>query len=150
MYYLLKYIGSTYYLEYKSNLWICHIVQLPILKYSYHTVSTRNLFLQYINDDKSLFFPYYRTRAIISRGLYIFYPNSKDHFFVFKEVFSENSVFIFGLYCLAYDGARTVIYFSNFLFSFWNISPKHYKSIIEISKFVKSALHLLTNKQAKQ
>ena len=31
----------------------------------------------------------YRTRAIISRGLYIFYPISKDHFFVFKEVSSE-------------------------------------------------------------
>ena len=34
----------------------------------------------------------YRTPAIISRGLFIFYPISKDHFFVFKEVFSENSV----------------------------------------------------------
>ena len=40
----------------------------------------------------------YRTRAIISRGLYIFYPIFKDHFFVFKEVFSENSVLMFGLY----------------------------------------------------
>ena len=29
----------------------------------------------------------YRTRAIISRSLYIFYPIFKDHFFVFKEVF---------------------------------------------------------------
>ena len=29
----------------------------------------------------------YRTRAIISRGLYIFYLIFKDHFFVFKEVF---------------------------------------------------------------
>ena len=29
----------------------------------------------------------YRTRAIISRGLYIFYPISKDNFFIFKEVF---------------------------------------------------------------
>ena len=36
----------------------------------------------------------YRMRAIISRGLYIFYPISKDHFFVFKEVFSENFVLI--------------------------------------------------------
>ena len=32
---------------------------------------------------------YYRTCAIISRGLYIFYPISKDHFFVFKEVFQK-------------------------------------------------------------
>ena len=29
----------------------------------------------------------YHKHAIISRGLYIFYPISKDHFFVFKEVF---------------------------------------------------------------
>ena len=51
----------------------------------------------------------YRTSAIISRGLYIFYPISKDHFFVFKEVFSENYVLMYGLYSrAAYDGARTV------------------------------------------
>ena len=43
----------------------------------------------------------YRTRAIISRGLYIFYPISKNHFFVFKEVFSENSVLMYGLYSRA-------------------------------------------------
>ena len=51
----------------------------------------------------------YRTRAIISRGLYIYYPIFEDHFFVFKEVFSENSVLMYGLYSrAAYDGARTV------------------------------------------
>ena len=51
----------------------------------------------------------YRTRAIISRGLYIFYSISKDHFFVFKEVFSEKSVLMYGLYSrAAYDGSRTV------------------------------------------
>ena len=43
----------------------------------------------------------YRTRAIISRGLYIFYPIFKDIFFVFKEVFSENSVLMYGLYSRA-------------------------------------------------
>ena len=43
----------------------------------------------------------YRTRTIISRGLYIFYPISKDHFFVFKEVFSENYVLMYGLYSKA-------------------------------------------------
>ena len=32
---------------------------------------------------------YYRTRAIISHGLYILYPIFKDHFFVFKEVFQK-------------------------------------------------------------
>ena len=31
----------------------------------------------------------YLTRAIISRGLYIFYPIFKDYFFVFKEVFQK-------------------------------------------------------------
>ena len=44
---------------------------------------------------------WYRTRAIMSRGLYIFYPIFKDHFFVFKEVFSENSVLMYGLYSRA-------------------------------------------------
>ena len=43
----------------------------------------------------------YRTSAIISRGLYIFYPIFKDHFFVFKEVFSENSVLMYDLYSRA-------------------------------------------------
>ena len=51
----------------------------------------------------------YRTRAIISHVLYIFYPIFQDHFFVFKEVFSENFVLMFGLYSrAAYDGAHTV------------------------------------------
>ena len=31
----------------------------------------------------------------------MFYPISKDHFFVFKEVFSENSVLMYGLYSRA-------------------------------------------------
>ena len=54
----------------------------------------------------------YRLRAIISRGLYIFYPIFKDHFFVFKEVFSENSVLMYGLYSRAAsnDGALTVFH----------------------------------------
>ena len=43
----------------------------------------------------------YRTSAITSRGLYIFYPISKDNFFVFKEVFSENYVLMYGLYSRA-------------------------------------------------
>ena len=39
----------------------------------------------------------HRTRAIISRGLYIFYPILENHFFVFNEVFfSEKYVFIYG------------------------------------------------------
>ena len=38
----------------------------------------------------------YRTRAIITRGLYIFYPIFEDPFFVFKEVFSENYILVYG------------------------------------------------------
>ena len=38
----------------------------------------------------------YRTRAIITRDLYIFYPIFEVHFFVFKEVFSENFVLMYG------------------------------------------------------
>ena len=40
----------------------------------------------------------YCTGTIISRGLYISYPISKDDFFVFKEVFSENSVLMYKPY----------------------------------------------------
>ena len=40
-------------------------------------------------------------RVIISSGLYIFYPISKGHFFVFKEVFSQNSGLMYGLYSRA-------------------------------------------------
>ena len=38
----------------------------------------------------------YRMRTIITRDLYIFYPIFEDHFFVFKEVSSENSVLKYG------------------------------------------------------
>ena len=50
-----------------------------------------------------------RTCAIITCSLYIFYPNFEDHFFFFKEVFSENYVLMYGQ-CLraGYDGASTV------------------------------------------
>ena len=39
--------------------------------------------------------PIYRMRAIITCGLYIFYPIFEVHYFVFKEVFSENSVLMY-------------------------------------------------------
>ena len=45
--------------------------------------------------------PKYHTRAVITSGLFIFYPIFEDHFFVFKEVFSENSVLMYGLYSRA-------------------------------------------------
>ena len=38
----------------------------------------------------------YRMRAIITRGLYIFYPIFEVYFFVLKEVFWENSVLKYG------------------------------------------------------
>ena len=38
----------------------------------------------------------YRTRAIITRGLYIFYPLFEGQKCFFKEVVSENSAFIYG------------------------------------------------------
>ena len=53
----------------------------------------------HINKSKNqprYFLKIYRTGAIITRGLFIFYPIFEDHFFVFKEVFSENSVFMYG------------------------------------------------------
>ena len=46
----------------------------------------------------------YRTRAIISRGLYIFYPISKDHIFVFQEIFQK----ILSL-CMAYIQERLMM-----------------------------------------
>ena len=53
----------------------------------------------------------YHTRAIISPSLYIFYTIFEDHFFVFKEDFSENSVLVYGQYSrTGYDGARMVYY----------------------------------------
>ena len=47
----------------------------------------------------------YCTRTIISRGLYIFYPISKDHFFVFKEVFFQKILSL----CIAYIQERLLI-----------------------------------------
>ena len=62
-----------------------------------------------IRREKLLYSFHYKPRLVY------FFPISKDHFFVFKEVFSENSVLMYGLYSraasnqAAYDGARTVI-----------------------------------------
>ena len=54
----------------------------------------------YICLDSKLLAPIvcfaYRMCAIINRGLYIFYPIFDDHFFVFKEVFSQSSVLMYG------------------------------------------------------
>ena len=38
----------------------------------------------------------YRTVAITTRSFYCFYPIFKDHFFVFNEIFSENSLLVYG------------------------------------------------------
>ena len=37
----------------------------------------------------------YCTRAIITHGLYIFYPIFEVHFFVFNEVFGENATLMY-------------------------------------------------------
>ena len=48
--------------------------------------------------------------AIISRGLYIFYPIFENHFFVFKEFLLENYVHTYYWYSRAsYNGLSTVV-----------------------------------------
>ena len=47
--------------------------------------------------------------AIITCGLYIFYPLFEDHFFVFKEVFSENFVLVLGKYSRAVSNQERVM-----------------------------------------
>ena len=51
----------------------------------------------------------YRTRAIITRGLNIFYPLFEDHFFFSKEIFSENSVVMYGQYLRAVSNQKWVM-----------------------------------------
>ena len=100
----------------------------------------------------------YRMRAIISRGFYIFYPIFKDHFFVFKEVFSENSVLMYDLYSRV---AHTVILFKGkggqfqpqviFLawpFSFFQISYFHHciKHLRKLSVWVSFSKRLFLAK----
>jgi hypothetical protein len=45
-----------------------------------------------ISNETVLLFFKYRTRAIITRGLYIHYPIFELHFFVSMTFFSENSI----------------------------------------------------------
>ena len=78
----------------------------------------------YSNVQKYFLIIIHGTRAIISRGFYIAHPIFKDHFFVFKEVFSDNSVLVFmaciqerlviksGLWWRAYG----ISYYHSFLF----------------------------------
>ena len=78
-----------------------------------------------------LFINNYRTRAIISRCLYIFYPIFKDHFFVFKEVFSENSVLMYGLYSRAACNQERLMmarvrYLLNFVSPQWKLYNPNY------------------------
>ena len=51
----------------------------------------------------------YCAGAIISHNLYTFYPILEDHFFAFNEVFSENSVFMYGYYSSAVSNQERVI-----------------------------------------
>ena len=47
--------------------------------------------------------------TIISCGLYTFYPILEDNFFAFKDVFSENCVFMYGYYSRAVSNQEWVI-----------------------------------------
>ena len=51
----------------------------------------------------------YRTRAIITRGLYTFYPLFEDQKRFFKEVFWENSVLMYGKYSRVVSNQERVI-----------------------------------------
>ena len=68
-------------------------------------------------------------RAIISRGLYIFYPIFKDHFFVLKEFFSESSVLMYGTPGLSgfwdQSQANSALYSA-----FWSVEPTDFKNVI--------------------
>ena len=44
----------------------------------------------------------YHTRAIITRGLYVYYPLFQVHFLVYKEIFLKNSVLMYVYLCLAF------------------------------------------------
>ena len=61
----------------------------------------------------------YRMRGIITRGLYIFYPIFEGHKRFFKEVFSENSAFMYGKYSRAVCNQERVmmahVWYLNFL-----------------------------------
>ena len=72
----------------------------------------------------------YRTRAIISRGLYIFFtPFSKTISLILRRFFSENSALMYGLYPrAAYDGALTVV---KICYRMWEVpSQPFYKTSI--------------------
>ena len=85
----------------------------------------------------------YRTRAIITRGLYIYYPMFEGQFFVFKGVFSENSVLMYGYYLRAVYNqervmmARTVYVLSN--------SQRHVRDRGCLSDYKHDDAILLTN-----
>ena len=78
-------------------------------------------------------------RAIISRGLYIYYPIFEDHFFVFK-VFSEKIVLLYGL--RAYSKLFTVMgrkfNFSaqNTQNSIWHIFSELHRTFLQKASFI--------------
>jgi hypothetical protein len=73
---------------------VCKYFASPVQKYFLQTY----LRLQAAISIKHEIFKIhkYRRRAIISQDLYIFYPILENNFFVFKEVFKENSVLMYG------------------------------------------------------
>ena len=68
----------------------------------------------------------YRTRSIITRGLYTFYPLFEGQKRFFKEFFSENSAFMYGQYSRAV-WRRTVVSIKKY----WRrINPLAYAFIV--------------------
>ena len=68
-------------------------------------------------------------RIIISRGFYIFYPIFKDHFFVFKEVFSEIFVLMYGLYSRAACNQEQLMMARGWEMLFWFRAQSEQKTL---------------------
>ena len=79
----------------------------------------------------------YHTRAIISPSLYIFYTIFEDHFFVFKEDFSENYLLVYDQYSRAVcDQERIMIARVQYiLFKLSSLHDLELYAIIALSKF---------------
>ena len=72
-----------------------HITSVPVLVRAAHEPSLYNGSSEDHEEGTAWSFKN-RSLAIISRVLYMFYPIFEDRFFVFKEVFSENYVLMYG------------------------------------------------------
>ena len=79
----------------------------------------------------------YHTRAIISPSLYIFYTIFEDHFFVFKEDFSENFLLVYGQYSRAVCDQEGIMIarVQYILFKLPSLHDLEIYAIIALSKF---------------